>query len=147
MTLRWAVELWKRKTLDCAALGAAGRPGPWLGFRWPCGPWDHVGLGALGAQLAKGPRAQQAPPTSLARAQPQTGAVPLLVPGHGPQDKVRTPQWAACPAVPSQPPRLHTLGSWDHRGCSEAFSHSIHLRVSEEHCLPQEASSDHPDYA
>ena len=57
VTLRWAVELWKRETLECAALGAAGRPGPWLGFRWPLWPLGPRGFG--GSESTAGPGAPE----------------------------------------------------------------------------------------
>lgn len=82
--LRWAVELWKRKTLDCVALGAAGRPGPWLGSGGPCGPQDHVGSGALRAELAQGPQSAAGIPRIPGQNPASVGVVPLLVPWHGP---------------------------------------------------------------
>ena len=105
-----------------------------------------MGSGALRAELAQGPQSAAGIPRIPGQNPASDRVVPLLVPWHGPQDKVRTPQWAARPVAPSQPPCLHTLDYWGHRGFSEAFSHSICLQVSEERCLPQEAGSNHPDY-
>lgn len=138
--LRWAVELWKRKTLDCVALGAAGRPGPWLGFRRPLWPSGPRGFGR--SESRAGPGAPE-----CSRHPPHPWPEPSLSWGGPTPRPLAWTQWAARPVAPSQPPCLHTLGSWGHRGFSEAFSHSICLQVSEERCLPQEAGSNHPDYA